>query len=110
MMAMAASVNSDIPLLWRIAFGVTGLVGALEVVLYLRTGPLRTPGQLALRLCGSAVYLLIVVFAIKPKLAMELGIGLKPREVEGLLLTLLLFLGANIAWFGLLETSETAGA
>ena len=90
--------------------GVTGVLGAMEVLLYLRSGPLRTVPQLALRLAGSIVYMAIVLLAIKPTLAVELGIGLKPREVEGVLLTLLLFMGANIAWFGLVETGETAGA
>lgn len=108
MMALAASVNSDVNLLWRVAFGITGVLGTMEVLLYLRSGPLRTAPQLALRLVGSIVYLSIVVLAIKPTLAM--GTGLKPREVEGLLLTVLLFIGANIAWFGLMETGETAGA
>lgn len=110
MMAMAASVNSDISALWRVAFGVIGVLGAMEVLLYLQAGPVRTPAQFVLRLCGTGVYLLIVLLALKPTLATELGIGLKPREVEGLLLTVLLFIGANIAWFGLLESAETAGA
>jgi len=110
MMALGASVNSDVNLLWRVAFGVTGVLGAMEVLLYLRSGPLRTAPQLALRVVGSVVYLAIVVLAIKPTLAVALGTGLKPREVEGVLLTVLLFIGANIAWFGLMETGETAGA
>lgn len=110
MMSMAASVNSDVPLLWRFAFGLIGLLGALEIFLYLQSGPFRSGPQFALRIVGAVVYLGIVALAFKPTLAMELGGGLKPREIEGLLLTVLLFLGANIAWFGLMESGETAGA
>ena len=110
LMAMMASVNSDISLLWRLAFGLTAALGVLEAVLYLRTGGRRSGVQLALRVAGGAVYLLILIVAIRPRLAADLGLSLKPREVEAVLLTVLLFLAANIAWFGLIESSDTAGA
>jgi hypothetical protein len=66
--------------------------------------------QLGLRLAGGVVYLAILAVAIRPKLAADLGLSLKPRELEAVLLTLLLFLAANIAWFGLIEPGDTAGA
>ena len=65
---------------------------------------------MALRVAGLVVYVLIVAFAIRPELADDLSLGLDPREAEAVLLGLLLLVGANLAWLGLIEPSETAGA
>ena len=110
LMAMMASVNSDISLLWRLAFGITAALGILEALLYLSTGGRRSGVQVGLRVAGGVLYLLILIVAIRPKLVGDLGLSLKPRELEAVLLTLLLFVAANIGWFGLLEPDDTAGA
>src|SRR5687767_5566049 len=51
-MSMVSSVNSDHSALWRVAFGVTALLGLLEVVLYLSTGGERALAPLLLRVFG----------------------------------------------------------
>jgi hypothetical protein len=107
LMSLMASVNSELTTLWRVAFALTGVIGALEVVLYLRAGS-RGAGQLALRALGSVDYLLIVIVALAPALTMELGLGLKPREAEAILLTIMLLIGANIAWLGMREPVDAA--
>jgi hypothetical protein len=108
LMSLMASVNSELTTLWRVAFALTGVIGALEVVLYLRAGSRRGAGQLALRALGSVDYLLIVIVALAPTLTMDLGLGLKPREVEAILLTIMLLIGANIAWLGMREPGDAA--
>jgi hypothetical protein len=108
LMSLMASVNSELTTLWRVAFALTGVIGALEVVLYLRAGSRGGPGQLALRALGSVDYLLIVIIAVAPTLTMDLGLGLKPREVEAILLTIMLLIGANIAWLGMREPGDAA--
>jgi hypothetical protein len=108
LMSLMASVNSELTTLWRVAFALTGVVGALEVILYLRAGLRGGHSQLALRALGSVDYLLIVIVALVPTLTMDLGLGLKPREVEAVLLTIMLLIGSNIAWLSMRELEEAA--
>ena len=108
-MSMVSSVNSDHAALWRLAFGVTAAAGIAEVVLYLTTGGRRAPGAFALRIFGVVLYVLIAAFAVRPGLVGDLGIELSPREVEAVLVALLVVVGVNLAWFGITESSKTAG-
>lgn len=109
-MTLLSSINGDLSLLWRLAFGLTALLGVVEILLYLSTGGTRTRGPTVLRACSLGLYALIAVFALRPTLAMTLGPGLAPRESEAILVTLLVVVGVNLAWLGLTESSETAGA
>jgi hypothetical protein len=109
-MAMLASVNSDLSTLWRVAFGAIAVLGFTEIVLYRLSGDVFSRGPIVLRGFSSVLYALIAAFAIRPELATDLGLGMQPREVEGILLGLLIAVGVNLAWFGLTETGETAGA
>ena len=109
-MALLSAVNSEVGLLWRLAFGVTGAIGIVEVVLYLTSEGAKTRAGTSLRLAGLAVYVLIVLFAAYPGLADDLGGTLDAREVEALLLGIVLIVGVNVAWLSLVESEETAGA
>ena len=64
----------------------------------------------ALRVFALALYGLILAFAIHPKLPVQLGLGLTPREAEAILVGLLIVVGVNLAWLGVTESGETAGA
>jgi hypothetical protein len=108
-MSMISAVNSSHSTLWRLAFGVTAILGLLEVVLYLSTGGQRALGPLLLRVLGVILYVCIAAFAVRPELTADLGIELTPREVEAVFIALLVVIGAHLAWFGMTETSETAG-
>jgi hypothetical protein len=110
LMSLISSINSDLSTLWRLAFGICGAVGIAEFVLFLLAEGTPTVAATALRLSGMVVYALIVVFAVRPQLADNLGLGLDPRETEAVLLGLLLLVGANLAWLGLIEPTEAAGA
>jgi hypothetical protein len=109
-MSLIASVNGELSLLWRVAFGLSAGIGLVEVVLYLATGGARTAGALLLRGCGLVLYALIAVVAARPQLAADLGTGLHPQELESVLLGALLFVGAHLVWLALTEPAETAGA
>jgi hypothetical protein len=109
-MALLSSVNVELGLLWRLAFGITGAIGILEVALYLTSDGTRTRAGTLLRLAGLVVYALIILFAAYPGLAGDLGGGLSAREVEGILLGIILIVGVNVAWLSLVEAEETAGA
>ena len=92
-MGMLSSINSDLGALWRLAFGVTAALGLLEIVLYRVSGDVYTRGAVALRAFGLVLYVLIAVFAIRPELATDLGLGMEPREVEAVFLGLLIVVG-----------------
>ena len=65
---------------------------------------------MALRWAGLVLYVLMAALALRPTLSVDLSLGLTPREAEAVLLALLLVVGANLAWLGLTESGETAGA
>jgi hypothetical protein len=109
-MGLIASINAEVSLLWRIAFGACAAIGMLEVGLYLATGGVRSAPAVGLRACGLALYALILALAIHPPIAPDAGLGLRPQEAESILLGLLLFVGANLVWLGLTEPVEAAGA
>lgn len=109
-MAMLSSINSDLGLLWRITFGVTGALGLLEVLLYFTTDGIRTRGASILRLVSIIVYVPIVLLAILPSIVAASNLGIEPREVEAILLGLLIVIGVHIAFLALTESGDTAGA
>ena len=109
-MALVSAVNSEISALWRLAFGVAAALGVIEVFLYFGGAGIKSAGATALRWVALAVYGLIVLFAIRPKLAIDLGLGMAPREVEAVLVGLLVVIGVHMAWFGLTEPPERAPA
>ncbi|MFL5820942.1 MAG: hypothetical protein ACJ76S_09720 [Solirubrobacteraceae bacterium] len=110
-MTLVSAVNSDhLSLLWRIAFGVAAALGLLEIALYWLTPGLKTATATALRWCAFVVYAFILVVAIHPMLPVQVGLGLAPREAEAILVGLLIVVGVNLAWLGLTESGETAGA
>jgi hypothetical protein len=109
-MSLLSSVNSDHSALWRVAFGITALGGMLEVALYFASGGRRTLGPALLRVAGVVLYVAIALVALRPALTDDLGLELEPREVEAILVGLLVVVGAHLAWFGLTEPEETAGA
>jgi hypothetical protein len=108
--SMLSAVNSDLTLLWRLAFGITGALGMIEIALYLTSDGVRTAASTALRIAGFVLYAVMVILALFPSAVEVIGLGLAPREVEAILLALLIFIGANIAFLALTEGDETAGA
>jgi hypothetical protein len=108
--SLASSLNGDLSAVWRVAFGLCAVLGIAEAVAYLRTAGTRSAGALALRGCGFVLYALMGAVAVRPELSTDLNLGLAPREVEAILLTLILLVGAHLAWLGLTEPAEAAGA
>jgi hypothetical protein len=100
-MMMLSAINADLSTLWRVAFGLAAVVGLVEVGLYATTAAIRTTGATVLHVCSFVLYLLIALFAIKPTLAMDMGLGLAPREAEAILVSFVIVVGVNLAWFGL---------
>jgi hypothetical protein len=106
MMSLVSLLAADVKVLWRVGFAAAALLGAIEtlaMIVTARPSASRSLGALA-RWVVLVLYALIAVIAVDPTLPAALGLGLKAIEVEGLLITLLLFLGVNLAWLFFTET------
>ena len=105
-MSMMSQVNPDNPLMWRISFGLTSIVGLVTSVRLVRvesgshTGPFRR-----FRWLAPLLYALIVVLGIFPELA--LVVGAAPLQVASVLLMLLILLAHGFTWEFLMEPDET---
>ena len=90
--------NSD---MWRVSFGLVALGGV--VVLLIVRGPAPTSLGLAAYVGAMVVYALIAIVAIAPGILDDLGVSVLPLRLEAVLLTVLVFLGVNVAWLLLFD-------
>ena len=98
-MSLGAMTAGDIKLIWRLVFFAAAAFG-MVAMLYLMTGGASPRAGWAVigRGLTLLLYALVAVIAIAPNLSTIIGAEMKPLQVEGLLLTLLVFLGATVAW------------
>lgn len=106
LMSLLALVDPFSSTLWRASFAVVALGGA--IVLLVVRGP--APSALGIVAYGLAValYLAIGVLAIAPSVVEDLGLSVRPLRVEAVLQTLVVFLGANVAWLLVFDEAPTA--
>ena len=100
MMSVVSLLAIEVTTIWRIGFAIAGLLGAAESAVSIATA--RSYGEKPrwLRIgdwVSLALYLLIAAVAIRTELVDDVGLGLRPLEVEGILVALLIFLGVNLA-------------
>ena len=109
-MSLMAVAAPEHPAVWRVSFCAGALLGASEAVRRLnRPRPGRAPDARTVGLVTLTVtYLLLGLLALAPSLLTELGIGLRPLEAEGVLVGVLLFAGANLAWLAFAEPRATS--
>jgi cell division protein FtsW (lipid II flippase) len=108
-MSLGAMIAGDVKILWRLVFVVAcafGILAMLFLTVGASAGGGRTHGSFFIRQgrwLTIALYALIAIVAAQPSLAGIFGGSLKPLQVEGLLLTLLVFVGVSVAWDFLAE-------
>jgi cytochrome bd-type quinol oxidase subunit 2 len=100
--SLFAQVAPDVAAVWRTGFAFAGMVGAIGIVLL----ALQFSAQTAARvmpwiLAGVGVPLYLLVFAVAaiPAMVTSVDLALSPIEVEGLLLSIIVILGVQEAWF-----------
>jgi hypothetical protein len=99
-MSVMALLTDGAPLLWRTVFAVAALTGAaasLSVMRAVRNRP-QNAVTAAIRWLFIVGYLLIALFAAAPTLSGSMGMALEPLQVEGFLVSVILFLDVNLAW------------
>ncbi len=108
-MCLIALVPDDARIIWRLTFGLSGLVGIISTILVVATTKADT-GSMQLICVGqwliAPLYALVALLAFNPALAQVVGINLAPLEIEGLVIGLLLFVGVNLAWIFLAEPAN----
>ncbi|GAB91318.1 hypothetical protein [Gordonia rhizosphera] len=100
--SLVAQVAPEIPAVWRIGFTAAGVLGAIGIALLARQFALRTDATVlpwVFGLLGVPLYLGVVVVAVWPGFADAFNLALTPIEVEALLLSLIVVLGVQEAWF-----------
>jgi len=100
LMSLGALLTVDAPLVWRLTFGVAGVTGMIAVIVASRgildpTGAIAAIGRF--ELVAFPLYAIITLVAIRPDL-IRTAVGLEPLQVEGTVMTLLVFLGILFAW------------
>ena len=101
LMGLLSLVDSRSSDMWRVSFGLVALGGV--VVLFIVRGPAPTALGVAAYVGAMVLYALIAVVAIAPGFLDDLGVSVLPLRLEAVLLTLLVFLGVNVAWLLLFD-------
>jgi hypothetical protein len=101
LMSLVSLLAVGEPKIWRVAFAIGGMIGAVEsVILPIRRAPhgraglvVRTADWISFVLFG-----LIAAVAVKPSIVGTVGIDLRPLEVEGILIAILMAVGFGLGW------------
>jgi hypothetical protein len=111
LMSLGALLTGDAPLIWRLTFGLAGIAGMLAVILASRgikepTGAIAAIGRW--EWVALPLYAVLTLVAFRPEL-IRTTFGLDPLQVEGVIMTLLVFFGIVFAW-ALFTEPQTPGA
>jgi hypothetical protein len=107
LMSLIALIDPSSPTLWRVSFAVTAGVGSVGLVLLRSAGRVRFGDSWVLEVSywiAVLLYLLIAIVAIAPQILSRLDV--KPLIIEATLLSLVVFLGVNVAWLLMFEGSR----
>ena len=105
LMGLVSLIDPDSTQLWRVSFAIAAVAGA--IVLALVRGPAPTWLGIASYVTAILLYVLIAIVALASGIVADLGLSAKPVQVEALLLTALVFLGANVAWLLLFDEASS---
>jgi hypothetical protein len=109
-MSLGALTMGDIKLIWRLVFISASVFGLAAMLFLITSGMAATGGRLVSlgRWLSVLIYALVAIIAAAPNLTQLFAAELKPLQVEGLLLTLLVFVGASLAWSVLMAPKQDA--
>ena len=104
LMSLLSLVDPASTALWRISFAIVAAGGVIALALVRGPAPTRL-GVLAY-LAAVVLYVLIALVAAAPSVVADLGVPARPLRVEAVLLTIVVFLGVNVAWLLLFDESQ----
>jgi hypothetical protein len=100
MMAMGSLLAVQEPTIWRAVFALLGVVGVVESALVVSGVRVLRAHRALVAFADWAslvMYALIGLVALWSTLPRRVGLGLRPLEAEGILVTALLFIGITLA-------------
>ena len=95
LMSLLSLVDPASTALWRISFAIVAAGGVIALALV--RGPAPTGLGAAAYVAAVVLYVLIALVAVAPGMVAEIGVLALPLRVEAVLLTILVFLGVNVA-------------
>jgi hypothetical protein len=104
LMSLLSLVDPASTALWRISFAIVGADGVIALALV--RGPAPTGLGAAAYVAAVVLYVLIALVAIALGMVAEIGVLALPLRVEAVLLTMLVFLGVNVAWLLLFDEAS----
>ena len=105
LMGLLSLIDPASTTLWRISFAIVAGSGAIVLVLVHGSAPTRL--GVAAYFAAVGLYVLIAIVAAVPSIVADLGISVRPLRVEAVLLTILVFLGVNVAWLLLFDETPS---
>src|SRR5205085_3146567 len=108
LMSLLSLVDPASTDLWRVAFAIVAAGGAAALVAVRGSAPnlLGATTYVA----AIVLYVLIALVAIAPGIVGDLQVSARPLRVEAILQTLVVFLGANVAWLLLFDDVQATEA
>lgn len=100
LMSLTALLAVENNALWRVGFGVAGVIGAAQT-LYLTLTPAFVVRRAAIRVgrwAQAVLYVMIALLALRPSLPNDMGVDVSGLAVEGAMVAVFLFLGVNMAF------------
>ena len=100
--SLFAQVAPEITAVWRTGFSIAGLIGAIGIAMLAVQFRTHTDAKVMPWVLGGAgvpLYVLVFVVALFPDVVGAMNLSLSPIEVEGLLLSIIVVLGVQEAWF-----------
>lgn len=111
-MSLGAQTAGDVKIIWRLVFIVAGLLGIIGAIyLIVATSGKHTWGGWFARYgrwLSVLLYGLVVLIAFVPSFTAIFGPNIVPLQIEGLLFTVIVFLGVGLAWDYLAEPAREA--
>jgi cytochrome bd-type quinol oxidase subunit 2 len=108
--SLFAQVAPEITAVWRTGFSIAGLIGAVGIALLAIQFRARTDAKAMPWILGGAgvpLYILVSVVALFPDVVDAVDLALSPIEAEGLLLSIIVILGVQEAWFVSMTPTRT---
>ena len=111
LMSLGALLTGDAPIVWRLTFGTAGIAGMVAVVVASRgiqdpTGAIASIGRF--EWVALPLYAVLTYVAFRPESIRE-SFQLEPLQIEGVIMTFLVFLGIMFAWLLFTEPQRAAG-
>jgi hypothetical protein len=104
LMSLLSLVDPASSTLWRTSFAIVAGSGPIVLAFVGGIAPTKLGG--AAYLTAILLYVLIAVIAAAPSILADLGLSVQPLRVEAVLLTILVFLGVNVAWLLLFDETQ----